>query len=191
MAKIKINTFNVDERRQRAIAQNGNDGLHYLANQEHPKTYEFIPYENIKPLIIDWSIDKKINNPDNQTLKFFEELGELAQGILKNDLVLIKDSIGDISVVLIILGYQKNFDYDFSYEKGIEEAQNRVNKLDKHMLLCNLSVIGLIETISCFNILEALANKYDTTLIECLNIAWNEIKNRTGNTIDGNFIKDE
>lgn len=34
------------------------------------------------------------------------------------------------------------------------------------------------------------ASTQETNIEECLNIAWNEIKNRTGKTIDGVFIKE-
>lgn len=36
-----------------------------------------------------------------------------------------------------------------------------------------------------------LANQLDLDLVGCLDIAYNEIKNRTGRTVDGTFIKDE
>ena len=36
-----------------------------------------------------------------------------------------------------------------------------------------------------------LAHARGTNLNECLEIAWNQIKNRTGKTIKGTFVKDE
>jgi hypothetical protein len=36
-----------------------------------------------------------------------------------------------------------------------------------------------------------LADLYNTTLEECLNLAYNEIKNRKGRMINGKFVKDE
>lgn len=36
-----------------------------------------------------------------------------------------------------------------------------------------------------------LAHARGTSLNECLLIAWNQIKNRTGKTIKGTFVKDE
>ena len=40
-------------------------------------------------------------------------------------------------------------------------------------------------------LLEKIAQDENTTLEECLNIAYNEIKNRTGKMINGKFVKDE
>ena len=40
-------------------------------------------------------------------------------------------------------------------------------------------------------LLEKIAQDENTTLEECLNIAYNEIKNRKGKIINGKFIKDE
>ena len=42
-----------------------------------------------------------------------------------------------------------------------------------------------------FDCLYPLADLYNTTLEECLNIAYNEIKNRKGRIINGKFVKDE
>lgn len=39
--------------------------------------------------------------------------------------------------------------------------------------------------------LHEIALLENTTLEECLNIAYNEIKNRTGKIINGKFVKDE
>ena len=73
-----------------------------------------------------------------QFVKLIEEIGELAQGMAKNDIVQIIDSIGDVQVVLIILSAL----YDLDNEK-------------------------------------------------CLESAYETIKNRTGKTVNGIFIKDE
>ena len=40
-------------------------------------------------------------------------------------------------------------------------------------------------------LIEKIAQDNNTTIEECLNIAYNEIKNRTGRIINGKFIKDE
>lgn len=41
-----------------------------------------------------------------------------------------------------------------------------------------------------FVTLIILCKQLGLSPVECLNSAWNEIKNRTGKTVDGNFIKD-
>ena len=60
----------------------------------------------VEQKIIEWAKDKNLINPENaktQLLKSFEEMGELAEGILKDDKYLIIDAIGDVMVTLIIL----------------------------------------------------------------------------------------
>ena len=39
--------------------------------------------------------------------------------------------------------------------------------------------------------LIVLAKQQDIELSDCLNLAWNKIKNRRGKTIDGQFVKEE
>ena len=93
----------------------------------------------LQSLIVPWGGEKGLLHSSNakaQTLKLFEEGGEVARGVLKNDPKLYKDGIGDCLVVLTLLCAQ----------------------------------LG-------------------TDLEECLNIAWEEIKDRKGVTKDGTFIK--
>lgn len=52
-----------------------------------------------------WGKDRDISNPDKQTIKLQEEVGELAHEICRGhyDTNELRDAIGDIQVVLIIL----------------------------------------------------------------------------------------
>lgn len=97
-------------------------------------------FKELSESVIKWANDRNLLQAENhksQFLKFIEESGELAQGILKNNDELIKDSFGDVLVTLIILA--KQLDYD---------------------------------------------------LEECLETAYNEIKDRKGKTSNGTFIKE-
>lgn len=87
-----------------------------------------------------WSINKDLNNgnSDRQALKFYEEAGEIAAALSRNDKEALKDGIGDTIVTLIILAQQQGW-----------------------------------------------------SLEECLQYAYDEIKNRKGKMINGTFIKDE
>ena len=55
--------------------------------------------------IVEWGRFKGINNPDKQTVKLMEEVGELAHEICRSkyDSDECKDAFGDIQVVLLIL----------------------------------------------------------------------------------------
>lgn len=39
--------------------------------------------------------------------------------------------------------------------------------------------------------LQVISSRYGTTLETCLEIAWNEIKDRKGKMVDGVFVKEE
>ena len=91
-------------------------------------------------LIKIWSMERGLNNadPNKQLNKFFEEAGELAQGLNKGNVEQVKDGIGDVYVTLVILAQQLGLDIN-----------------------------------------------------ECINIAYEEIKNRKGKLVNGSFVKDE
>lgn len=84
----------------------------------------------INELIKQWGRDKGINNPDKQTVKLMEEVGELAHEICrgKYDSDELKDAFGDIQVVLIILGDMLGIDT----EKCKEDAYNVIKDRTGH-----------------------------------------------------------
>ena len=60
-----------------------------------------------------WAEDRNLirgSTPQKQMLKLMEEFGELCGGISKNKPDVIKDSVGDCTVVLIILNKQFNLE---------------------------------------------------------------------------------
>ena len=98
-------------------------------------------FESLQDEIIQWGYARNIvssKNTPKQFMKVTEELGELAEGINKDNQEQIKDSLGDILVTLIILS--KDLDVD---------------------------------------------------LLECLRGAYDVIKDRTGKTVNGVFVKEE
>lgn len=98
-------------------------------------------YNELELNVVRWSEDRGIiQNSDAKTqlLKAFEEMGELASGINKKDMALIKDGVGDVVV-------------------------------------CLINVCAIL----------------DISITECLQLAYDEIKDRKGYlTKDGVFIKD-
>ena len=97
-------------------------------------------FEELQGLVIDWAYERNIidvKKTPKQFMKVTEELGELAEGINKNNQGQIKDSLGDILVTLIILS--KDLDVD---------------------------------------------------LLDCLRGAYDVIKDRTGKTVNGVFVKE-
>lgn len=78
-------------------------------------------------LIAVWGQDHGIDNPDKQTIKLMEEVGELAHEISRNryDSLETKDAIGDIGVVLIILADILGLDFSDCLEEAYSVIKER------------------------------------------------------------------
>lgn len=102
-------------------------------------------YHNFADLqmnVVRWAEARRIipnSTPQAQFIKAVSEMGELADGIAKNDRALVQDSVGDV-------------------------------------LVCLINLCALM----------------DMDVVDCLGVAWNDIKDRKGylNT-DGVFIKEQ
>ena len=139
----------------------------------------------LQPLIIEWAKERNIHLLEcapKQRLKLLEEVGETAKAILKNDVKEIKDGLGDIFVVLVILAEQLDADIIFDLDDFSDDSKEYVCKLFFEIL----DVENIEESLSYLN---DICKKLDYNLEECANIAWNEIKDRKGKTINGTFIK--
>lgn len=81
--------------------------------------------------ILNWAKERNLldaSNRNKQFIKLIEEIGELAQGMAKNDIVQIIDSIGDVQVVLIILAELYNLDSDKCLESAYIQIKDRKGK---------------------------------------------------------------
>jgi len=81
--------------------------------------------------VLEWARDKDILKPENKLMqfaKFISEAGELGDSIIKNDLLNIIDSIGDVQVTLIILCEQLGHNYDDCLESAYEVIRKRTGK---------------------------------------------------------------
>ena len=144
--------------------------------------------QELQVLILQWAKDKdllKLENAPKQRLKLLEEVGETAGAILKNNHEGVKDGIGDIFVVLVILSEQLNKNIVF------ELTTKELTKF----LVVDFNIGSIIhfsfdeDFINSFHSLVYTSNSLNLDLTECANLAWNEIKDRKGNTINGTFIK--
>lgn len=86
-----------------------------------------------------------------------------------------------ISKGLIFNGNQKT-----QYRKLVEE----VNELGIEIELYRRNEIKL-EIGDCVVVLTILAAQYELPIEECIEAAYDKIRNRTGKTINGTFIKDK
>lgn len=158
--------------------------------------------------IIDWGNSTGIlesGTVEGQSLKTIEEMSELVKGVLKNDIDLIKDSVGDI-LVTQVLG--NALDQKFDLNSIIEDQKDKDSPQPKSDLTDHEQVYNFIKWVSqlweypediykgislnsTINLLLTVTKSYDTTLEECLNLAYEEIKSRQGKMINGQFVKSE
>ena len=165
--------------------------------------------QELVPLIHQWAKERGIFDnltPFDQLLKTHEEVGELIKACYDDYKPAIQDAIGDVMVTLINYCYFKKIDFVKVYEQIQYDDSEAIN------IYCALTVndiiafflrdiayssykplkVTIFSTVS--NILRKLQNitiNNNTSLEVCLNIAYNEIKNRTGKIINGKFIKNE
>lgn len=147
-----------------------------------------------------WSIDRGLDKADSkkQMLKLYEEFGELASGLAKGNKEVIKDSIGDVVVVLIILAQQKGvksisdfcviFDH-LSINDLMPRAAELIGLISLRIRKTNDEIEEyIVRLISC---LRTIAKYENLKFEDCLSQAWNEIKDRKGKLIDGVWVKEE
>jgi len=79
-----------------------------------------------------WHKDRLITvngNSLTQTVKLGEEFGELCEGIVKRKRKKIRDSIGDMVVVLVAIAELEDLDFDECVEFAYNEIKDRKGKL--------------------------------------------------------------
>ena len=141
--------------------------------------------QELQVLILNWAKEKdllKSENAPKQRLKLLEEAGETARAILKNNTKEIKDGIGDIFVVLVILSEQLSEEILFDMN-GVAKDD------DQDFIFLFDNILNSKRIYFSISYLNDICTKLNLDLTECANLAWNEIKDRTGQTIAGTFIK--
>ena len=165
--------------------------------------------EYFQGLVKQWAVDRNLiegSKPEAQCVKLIEEYGELARGIAKKDVALIKDSIGDTLVVCIILAAQLGSD-NFNIDKvTFEHFDLNMIGVREKLVMRGSTELGAIsyfinvtnrDTDRCIGNIYALCDTladiaylYKWSLADCLVAAYNEIKDRKGRMVDGIFIKE-
>ena len=81
--------------------------------------------------IEEWARERGLDtaSPDKQMLELGEEYGELCQGLAKNRPDQVKDSIGDMYVVLTILSLQLGLDIEDCVMHAYGEIKDRKGTL--------------------------------------------------------------
>lgn len=153
--------------------------------------------------IENWAEERNLINgstPQKQFIKLMEEFGELCAGISKNKLDIIKDSLGDCFVVIVILAKQTKSEFDFEplplwgckgVDAWIEKCLGKFASISK-----KINYSGKYNRHIEYDLgyvlfsLIMLANEYELSFLECVKGAWDEIKDRKGRMINGVFIKE-
>ena len=142
-------------------------------------------FKTLKEQVIQWGLEKQINNPVTQFGKVSEELNEICDELTsKNGIILskLKDAIGDTAVTLILLNHQEGRMSIFSEMKVLD--------VKIPLVAYRQIFIAIAQNDNrVFYMLNDLAEFFDTTLEECLSIAYDVISKRTGETINGQFYK--
>lgn len=153
-----------------------------------------------------WFIARGIEQGDvnKQGLKLIEETGELVAGYLKDKEDLVKDSIGDVAVVVVgysmMVGvkpeqvfFENKSDYipDFG---GVTAwiwmiTDSAFQAKIAQDLGIEISLLANLQNIICYLDLICKELGYDFT--ECFEGAYNEIKDRKGRWVNGSFVKEQ
>lgn len=141
-----------------------------------------------------WASDRNIikgSKPIDQAMKLFSEFGELADNVGKGRDC--RDDIGDCAVVLIIMCRQLKI----STIDAIQEEDDNYSIKEcvawAGYWMCSWVSSGMNnneELRFIFSNLIEIAKLNNCTLEECVQIAYDNIKNRRGVLVNGVFIKE-
>lgn len=163
--------------------------------------------------ILDWAEERNLLTQGDvfmQLEKSREENSELTKAITKYEkgnaqaYDEIKDAIGDVYVTLVVASdihglpvYEifKNVKFREYDSYHWQHYTNLLRVFDWELYLAcvygNSTRYKTLETlINYIDFLNSVAVEYNFTLVECIEYAYNQIKERTGKIIDGTFVKD-
>lgn len=167
-----------------------------LISNENERSSFLNTYNKIRQ----WAIERNLHlgaTVDSQACKLWEEFGELAQGFNKNRPELIRDGIGDVLVVAIVM----NTICEFSSE-GYEDPEYfsndwAISSLPQEALLAIPEVIMAENTEGFYynfgwlvEVVDKFANSMGISTAACLEESYLEIKDRKGMMINGKFVKE-
>ena len=144
-----------------------------------------------------WANDRNIikgSKPIDQAMKLFSEFGELADNVGKGRDC--RDDIGDIFVVLTIMAKQTDSQINILSLPSLENLSLKQYVVELGFALNNF--VFACDTASeedgnldiAIMSLKRIAALHNTTLEECVQIAYDDIKNRKGIMSNGVFIKE-
>nr|DAQ28795.1 MAG TPA: NTP-PPase-like protein [Caudoviricetes sp.] len=150
-----------------------------------------------------WFVNRDITQGDifKQTLKLFEEMGELVAGYAKQKEEMTKDSIGDCAVVVVGLAMMLDIEPIEIFERSVEARTDDIKSCFELMIenasefqfarKLQVKVNAKSNLVRIVSYLKAIASKLGYGFTDCFELAYNEIKDRKGKWIDGTFVKEE
>ena len=155
-------------------------------------------------LIEQWAIDRgldKNGTVKGQLIKTAEEVAELIIGISKDDIDVIRDSIGDVFVTLVvgrlISGDKSNLVEVINDFYKYQKEYKFVDKFDcVQTIMLNFSDLLIDKSYSeaihvKINTLIMVTELYELDFTDCIESAYKEIAGRKGKVINGTFWKSE
>jgi len=156
--------------------------------------------DELQVLTSQWGHDRKITingKIPTQTIKFGEEMAELFEAETPDD---VKDAIGDMIVVISMICdlngtaiMEINRIEELYTSRPYNQEANLVvmyGKLCKSVVREDDQLNNILANI--LHALDDICSEKDLDLNGCWNLAYDEIKDRTGTLLEnGNFVKDE
>lgn len=161
--------------------------------------------------VVEWGRERGLDKAGHlaQAKYTLKETAELLDAYADGDKDKMNDAIGDILVTLIV-GASNDEDMfirtGFEYIENVKEDNSNTNKFQ----LSNMTSVALNLIVSCkrgvvhsldygiavrkLNDVLMMINqdfKQSLSLKDCLQLAYDEIKNRKGKLVNGQFIKEE
>lgn len=145
-----------------------------------------------------WANDRNIikgSKPIDQAMKLFSEFGELADNVGKGRDC--RDDIGDVFVVLTIMAKQTKTAYDLANMN----VNHNIKTTKEHVAMLGMALGVFVSGCHSNSLIYAwykdavcellsICSDLGYTLEECVQIAYDDIKNRKGIMSNGVFIKE-
>jgi hypothetical protein len=173
-------------------------------------------YHDLTTAVLTWATARNIigesakGTPFAQLKKTLEEVNETRDALLTREVsnqyraereyVLrdIKDGIGDVCVTLIIGGQMQGMipqpDMELTTDKSnleiMDEVAQEVLRLATWIVSMPAKAWFVSSSEQILSRLKLIASRFGWTLEECLEAAWDEIKDRKGRMVNGEFVKE-
>ena len=160
--------------------------------------------------VVEWGQDRGLDKVGHEAQARYtlKETAELLDAYADKDIDAINDAIGDILVTLLV-GASNDDDILESVAEWIQDDKLEISGVDpsgifgvEYALLSNKcfnllhskpSDLSYIKCVMQLDYIAEIINhefNQSLSLQDCLELAYNEIKNRTGKLVNGQFIKD-